>query len=234
MQLKSINTKRHEMNHHGFSLIELMVAIAISSIVLAAIYSAYRSQLGTYVTQQTIVDMQQSARSAMYLMQREIRLAGYDPTGNADAGIVVANNNSITFTMDLTEDGDLNDAGEQIVYSLNGDDLRREDVNAGSGPQAAALNIDALNFVYLDANGNNLLDYGLVPPAVPVASLADITAVQITIVARAGENVPVLTPDHTDTRTYHNQQDDVVLNAQHDNFRRLILTAAVTCRNLGL
>ena len=88
-------------NHKGFSLIELCVAVAISGIVLAAIYSAYRTQLGSYVTQQTIVDMQQNARAGMYLMQREIRLAGYDPTRDASASIVTANPDSIAFTMDL-------------------------------------------------------------------------------------------------------------------------------------
>ena len=131
MQRIPSNTKNLKMNRSGFSLVELMVAMAISAIVLAAIYSAYRSQLGTYVTQQTIVDMQQSARAAMYLMQREIRLAGYDPLGTADAGITVANNNSIAFNMDSNEDGDLDDAGEQLVYAINGSDLRRVDVNAG-------------------------------------------------------------------------------------------------------
>ena len=210
-------------NHKGFSLIELCVAMAISSIVMAAIYSAYRTQLGSYVTQQTIVDMQQNARAAMYLMGREIRLAGYDPTRDAGASIVTANPNSITFTMDLNDDGDIADSGEQMQYAMSGDTLVREDVIAAPGvEQTAALNIDALDFAYLDEDGDTTADTAL------------IRSVQITLVARAGDSVPVLGPDHTDNNTYRSQQGVIILNAQNDGFRRFLLTSDVKCRNLSL
>lgn len=210
-------------NNKGFSLIELAIAMAISTIVMAAVYSAYRNQLGTYVTQQTIVDMQQNARAGMFLMEREVRLAGYDPTLKAGAGIEAGSNrNTITFTMDLNQDGDVADAGEQIEYAINGDDLGRNDVNSGGGIQTAAINIDALDFVYLDEDGNTTSD----------ASQA--RSVQISLVARAGDDVPVLGPKHTDKNTYRNQQGDIILNAQNDNFRRFLLTSDVKCRNLSL
>jgi prepilin-type N-terminal cleavage/methylation domain-containing protein len=64
---------------YGFTLIELMIAMVIAGIVLAAIYQAYRSQQKAYVTQQMVIEMQQNARSAMTLMKREIRMAGYKP-----------------------------------------------------------------------------------------------------------------------------------------------------------
>jgi len=64
---------------YGFTLVELMVAMVIAGIVLAAIYQAYRSQQKAYVTQQMVIEMQQNARSAMTLMKREIRMAGYKP-----------------------------------------------------------------------------------------------------------------------------------------------------------
>ena len=217
---------RVRLDHKGFSLIELCVAMAIASIVLAAIYSAYRSQLGSYVTQQAIVDMQQNARAGMYLMEREIRLAGYDPTRNADAGIASGfTSSSLTFTMDLNGDGDIADAGERIQYAMAGDDLARADLNlsgASGMPKPAALNLDALNFVYLDEDGNTTSDE------------AQVRSVQITLVARAGDDVPALAPQYVDKKTYRNQLGDVILTAQNDGFRRFLLTTDVKCRNLGL
>jgi len=48
-------------NESGFTLIELMVAMAISVVVMAAIYQVYQSQQKAYVTQQMVIEMQQNA-----------------------------------------------------------------------------------------------------------------------------------------------------------------------------
>jgi type IV pilus assembly protein PilW len=71
----------------GFTLIELMIAIAIAAILVSAIYVSVISQQKTQFTQQMVVDIQQNARAALFLLQREIRMAGFDPTwddGNDD------------------------------------------------------------------------------------------------------------------------------------------------------
>ena len=67
------------VSQKGFSLVELMVAMAAASVLMAAISTFYHSQLKTHVTQNELVDMQQDARAAMYMMTREIRMAGFDP-----------------------------------------------------------------------------------------------------------------------------------------------------------
>ncbi len=66
----------------GFTLIELMIAMAVALIVLAAIYRVYQTQQKAYTTQQLVVAMQQNARLAMTLMKREIRMAGYKPAAS--------------------------------------------------------------------------------------------------------------------------------------------------------
>ena len=93
-----------------------------------------------------------------------------------------------------------------------------------------AENIDAINFVYLD--GAN--PPAVIPTPVTANSLPNIRAVQITIVARSGQNIPGLFYRHTDNRVYQNQQGTVILGAQGDAFRRQLLTAEVRFRNLGL
>ena len=71
---------KRRRNNYGFTLIELMIAMVIASIVAAAIVMSFDSQQKTQVNQQLVVEMQQDARAALYLMQQDIRMAGYDET----------------------------------------------------------------------------------------------------------------------------------------------------------
>jgi type IV pilus assembly protein PilW len=195
-----------------------------------------------------MVDMQQDARAAMYMMTREIRMAGYDPL-NTGATIRTANVAQMAFDSDSdgTADGVINDT-ERFFYALNNDtdgdgladgtpcDLERGSWDTPAGPvskdmSTVALNIDALNFVYLDIDGNTLNDDG---DGNVTTSLPEIRSVQITLVARSGDLVPALMRKRADRSTYTNQQGRVILPAPNDNFRRIRLTAAVKVRNLGL
>ena len=236
-------------NQKGFTLIELMVAMVIASVLMAGIYTFYHNQLKTHVTQREMVDMQQDARAAMYMMTREIRMAGYDPQ-NTGATIRTANVAQMAFDSDSdgTADGVINDNTERFFYALSNDtdsdgladgtpcNLERGSWDTPAGPvsknmSTVALNIDALNFVYLDINGNTLNDDG---DGNVTTSLPEIRSVQITLVARSGDRVPALMRKRADRSTYTNQQGRVILPAPNDNFRRIRLTAAVKVRNLGL
>jgi type IV pilus assembly protein PilW len=64
----------------GFTLIELMIAMAIAGLVLTVVYAAFGSQLRTHVGQQMTLEIQQNIRAAFTLMQHDIRMAGYDAT----------------------------------------------------------------------------------------------------------------------------------------------------------
>jgi type IV pilus assembly protein PilW len=229
-------------NKKAFTLIELLVALAISGVVMAGIYSAYYSQQKSYIAQEQVAAMQQNLRAAMYIMQREIRMAGCDPTGSAGAGIQTANTNSIAFTSDFTggesdgkdndnngsvdeanekrfSDGFCDDTNENVTYSLyTTDGIQKLGRDTGGGNQPVAENIDALDFVYLDSNG------------APTATISNIRSVQITMVARTGRG----DPGYTNNTSYQNQQGTTVYIALNDNFRRKLLTAEVKCRNLGL
>lgn len=221
----------HPNKIRGFTLVELLVAMAISSIVLASVAAAYRTQIRTHATQQMVVDMQQNIRGAMYIMQREIRMAGHDPTGLSGASILVADDAVLQFQSDDNEDGDCDDSMEDIRYAMTADGALGRQVSGGL-LDPLAENIDAINFVYLDgANPPNVL-----ATPVPASNLSDIRSVQITIVARSGQNLPGLFYQATDDRIYRNQQGTIILDmsAAPDTFRRQLLTAEVRCRNLGL
>jgi len=234
-------------NHKGFSLIELMVAMAISSIVMAGIYMFYQSNLRSHITQQALVDMQQDMRAAMYMMTREIRVAGYDPSRSTAATFTIASIAEVQFQLDDNGDGDFDDGGgndpnEQVRYVLSNDadgdgvadgtpcNLVRQEW--ADPVQVVALNIDALNIVYLDQDGTDLIDPAT--GSVPADEIRDIRSVQITIVGRSGEQLPVLFNSGTDNTSYINQQDTEILGAQNDEFRRMRLTSEVKVRNMGL
>ena len=68
------------MNHRGFTLTELMIAMAAASILMAGVFGVFISQQRIRADQQLVVEMQQNLRSTLALLQAEIRLAGFDPT----------------------------------------------------------------------------------------------------------------------------------------------------------
>jgi prepilin-type N-terminal cleavage/methylation domain-containing protein len=68
------------LNQRGFSLVELMVAMAIAGFAMAGIYGVYNAQIKIHVTQSVVVDNQQNLRNAMFIIQNSIRMAGYDPS----------------------------------------------------------------------------------------------------------------------------------------------------------
>jgi prepilin-type N-terminal cleavage/methylation domain-containing protein len=117
-------------NNRGMTLIELMIAMVIGLVVMAAIYQVFQSQQKAHVTQQMVIEMQQNARAAISLMKREIRMAGYKPAASdgldnddppnglvddadpgengrasgQEIGIMLARRNQIMFRMDLLPD----------------------------------------------------------------------------------------------------------------------------------
>jgi type IV pilus assembly protein PilW len=105
-------------NKSGFTIIELLMAMATGIIVLAGIYAAFDSQQKIHTKEKQVTDAVQNVRGAAHFMVREIRLAGMDVTGTAGAGFLIAGPHSIQFTLDRDDggDGDVADADEDITY----------------------------------------------------------------------------------------------------------------------
>lgn len=227
----------------GITLLEVLIAVTISTFVLMAAVATYRSQAVNHLTQEQIVNMHQNARTALNFMERDFRMAAFDPTTLAGAQIITADISQLQFQIDDDEDGIIEpgNTDEMISYALlfDGDgngiceapfcDLGRGNVNQVPGVFTAANlpplaeNIDALNFVYLDKFGNVL--------SAPVLNPVDIATIQVTIVARSGRFVPANMMKFTDNTVYRNQQGQIILPAQNDSFRRIMLTTNIRCRN---
>jgi type IV pilus assembly protein PilW len=169
----------------GFTLIEMLIALAIGSLLLASLYNFYLTQKKTHDIREQIAEMQQNARVGIALMVREIRLAGYNPTGTPGVGITAAGPNTIRITMDLNEDHDTNDENEDLTYSLydsgnDGDlDLGRKSMGGQNTP--VVENIENLHFVYTLRDGSTTST-----PAAP----SQIRLVHISLTARTARPDP--------------------------------------------
>ncbi len=84
-----MNTQRHihKIRMHGqrgFTLIELMVAMAISLILLAGVLGAFTAQDKAYRLQNNLTELQQNLRVAVEFMSDDIQLAGYGAPDDED------------------------------------------------------------------------------------------------------------------------------------------------------
>lgn len=73
---------KHKSRAHGFSLIELMVAIGIGLFLSAVVGGVFINARSTFTYQDAMSRLQENARFAMESMTRDIRGAGFTACGN--------------------------------------------------------------------------------------------------------------------------------------------------------
>jgi len=108
-------------NKEGFTLVELMVAMAISLVVMGAIFLTFKSQQDSYVIQAQVSAMQQNLRAAMYILTRDVQMAGYYTNFDTD-----------TYTMDWDPTLGGNETTRPLIYGRNNDDGSGNDVKTGT------------------------------------------------------------------------------------------------------
>ena len=145
----------------GFTLVELLIYIAIFGVTLAALCNVFIINTRSYTSQENKMEVAQDVRSAMNMMITEIRMAGCDPHEIGNVGLLDdaddnldTDGNSIHFTMDSDSDGSITLADEDICYyrdSVDGNIKRR---TGGGGIQPIAENITGLTFEYEFADGD--------------------------------------------------------------------------------
>ncbi len=128
----------------GFTLVELMVAMVVASILLAAVVGVFTTLNKSYTKENVAADVQQVARAGVDFMAQSIRMAGLDPAQTENFGFTTATATSIAFSADLDLSGGVPGPTETISYFLSGDDLQ-------SSLDAVPLveNVTNLSFVYL-------------------------------------------------------------------------------------
>jgi type IV pilus assembly protein PilW len=197
---------RKARNDRGYTLMELMVAIAIGMIVMASVATTFTSQTRAYSAQEQINQMEQNARGALDIMSREIKMAGYKPNGGSVTGVVSYTSTSLTIQADLNADAAVSTSGsdnEQIAYAY---DSANQKITRQVGTAAAATlaeNISGFTFTYYQSSGTTL-----------ATSVANIRRIKIAITAKTEKPDPGY--------------------QTNGGYRTMDLSATITPINLGL
>jgi type IV pilus assembly protein PilW len=252
MILKHLGHNRRQ--ERGFTLVELLVAMAITAVVMGAVYSLYKTQQDSYIAQDQVVEMQQNVRASLYQMARDLRMAGFNPQRAPNVGGFVTqlpddgggttttDSTNIAFTIDQNANGviDVDADDEQIAYRIftdvPNDIYRLEKFRVSDDTwQTVADNIRALDFVYLDPSGTDITAAVAGTPTALYAStnlpyIDSIRSIEMSFVARTGR----IDTSFGGTPAYFNQQGTQILAALSDNYRKRLITTTIFCRNLGL
>ena len=146
----------------GFTVTELVLALAIMMMVMASIVSLLISLYRVYAAQSVIAGVQQVTRAGINIMTRAIRMAGLNPLKINQIGILEASVNKIRFQHDTNGSGTIEiGQDEDIAYLLNGNHqlIRQKDGNSRSN-KSLIDHVNDLTFKYFDRDDEetNILD----------------------------------------------------------------------------
>ena len=136
----------------GFTVTELVLALAIMMMVMAAMVSLLISLNRVYAAQNVAAGVQQVTRAGINIMTRNIRMAGLNPLKINRIGILEASVNKIRFQQDTNGSGTIETGqNEDIAYLSNANNqlIRQKDGNFRSN-KSLVDHVKDLTFKYFD------------------------------------------------------------------------------------
>jgi prepilin-type N-terminal cleavage/methylation domain-containing protein len=159
----------------GFTLVELLVTMAISFVLGSAGFLFFSAQLHSLTDQSAGLDAIEGSRAALDFMANEIRMAGANPagtwpkTGTCGAGLCNAQTSRLTIAWDGANerpiDGTIDDPDELITYRYD---------SAGKRIWRAVNGVDTL--LIRNATGLTLKYFNDVGEVVPSGSPSQVTS----------------------------------------------------------
>jgi type II secretory pathway pseudopilin PulG len=149
----------------GFTMVDILVGLAMASVVMVAIISLFTAVGRSYTIQNVAADVQQVTRAGIEHMVQNIRMAGLDPFGGAGAEIKEFKADKIQFSLDRCDipigtqgcgfpDGDVDDKFENVTYQWDAAERKLKQVlyeGTGSAYTETLIeNVSNLQFTYLD------------------------------------------------------------------------------------
>jgi prepilin-type N-terminal cleavage/methylation domain-containing protein len=177
--------KKRADKQAGFTLVELLVSVLLTSFIMGAVYSVYRVQMHSGKVQENRLVAQEYARNVLDMMVREMRNTGYFPVGACTTtpannnGIIQADAQNFRFVYDANGANGCADPDENIWYKYqttgctsSGDIIR----DNGTALPLTECNVTNLNFRYFQQDGTELTS--------PVA-LANVQRILITLTVQS-------------------------------------------------
>ncbi len=154
-------------NPKGVTLIELLIAFVIFSMLIAGIYRFFVVQSRAYSVQDHVVETQQNIRSSMEILLRDLRMAGFDDD-SLDSQIIISTP-IIPGVDHITVDYEYDNLTRYSVRywrDAESQELRRQVTAYNPSGGATTLpievlldNVEEVHFTYgLDTNGDDFLD----------------------------------------------------------------------------
>lgn len=138
----------------GFTLIEVLVTLAISGIIMVVVVTVFTSMSKSMSGENVRVSLQQGLRSAVNVVAFDIRQASLDPFKKGGFKIIKAKKDEIEFNSDINVNGYF-EADERFRYYVSSSTKSLQFQNSGVS-QPMLSNIETLRFTFLDKNGDSL------------------------------------------------------------------------------
>jgi prepilin-type N-terminal cleavage/methylation domain-containing protein len=154
----------------GYSLIELLISLALSLIILGGAVALYSASLQTRERESGRVDALTAAQAALSVMSREIGNAGYGLDDNNGLVLADCGAKQIRIRANVfNNDGVTSSAGEDIMYFY--DSVSDRNANSGAGLTSGIINrVSDVDFEY-----HNYDDDGTSAPGSPATNTAKVT-----------------------------------------------------------
>ena len=176
-----------QLNERGtVTVAELLAAVVMTAASMGAMYSMMIAQNQVFSAQDRAVEMDQTARTIMTMISRDLRMAGYNPVRGISFNGITYDPVQLRIRADLNGNGVLTDTNEDITYSYDAANLRL--LRTAPNNLIVFQNIQAFTFSYLDSSGS------------PTTTSADIRQVMVRIKARAAYRDPTY-PENNGYRT---------------------------------
>jgi prepilin-type N-terminal cleavage/methylation domain-containing protein len=209
---------RNRPNSSGFTLVELLIVLAIFGLLMGMIFSSLAESQNASAIARDESEMNLNLQDVFSLMTSEMRCIGFPPTSYYDEsylqnpgspknlvaqGLVEASSNVLKFQGDINADKTVDYvhyyvSGSAAPYSLHrfAGSMNPDGSLPGGSAQKLSEQLESLQFRYFDRSGNE------------TANLPDISTIELSVTMRTRQVDPL-------TRIYHTLSESTRIHPQN-------------------